>query len=95
MNILCVCGNGIGTSVLLKVNVESVAADLGVDVNVTTSDAGSAKGTANMNVCCGIGRCGDDVIPDYFADKGGKNNVVAARRRRADSRRRWSGVAGR
>ena len=47
MNILCVCGNGIGTSVLLK--VESVAADLGVDVNVTTSDAGSAKGTANMN----------------------------------------------
>ena len=49
MNILCVCGNGIGTSVLLKVNVESVAADLGVDVNVTTSDAGSAKGTANMN----------------------------------------------
>ncbi len=23
--------------------------DLGVDVNVTTSDAGSAKGTANMN----------------------------------------------
>ena len=34
MNILCVCGNGIGTSVLLKVNVESVAADLGVDVNV-------------------------------------------------------------
>ena len=47
MNILCVCGNGIGTSVLLKVNVESVAADLGVDV--TTSDAGSAKGTANMN----------------------------------------------
>ena len=46
MNILCVCGNGIGTSVLLKVNVESVAADLGIDVNVTTSDAGSA---ANMN----------------------------------------------
>ena len=45
MNILCVCGNGIGTSVLLKVNVESVAADLGIDVNVTTSDAG----TANMN----------------------------------------------
>ena len=46
MNILCVCGNGIGTSVLLKINVE---ADLGLDVTVTTSDAGSAKGTANMN----------------------------------------------
>lgn len=49
MDILCVCGNGIGTSVLLKVNVESVAADMGINVNVTTSDAGSAKGTANMN----------------------------------------------
>lgn len=49
MNILCVCGNGIGTSVLLKVNVEQVASDLGMDVTVTTSDAGSAKGTANMS----------------------------------------------
>ena len=27
----------------MKVNVESVAADLGVDVNVTTSDAGNAN----------------------------------------------------
>ncbi|MFT8593499.1 MAG: PTS sugar transporter subunit IIB [Bifidobacterium sp.] len=49
MNILCVCGNGIGTSVLLKVNVEQVASDMNLDVNVTTSDAGSAKGTANMS----------------------------------------------
>ena len=49
MNILCVCGNGIGTSVLLKVNGETVAAQMGLDFNVTTSDAGSAKGTANMN----------------------------------------------
>ncbi|RSX53370.1 PTS ascorbate transporter subunit IIB [Bifidobacterium dolichotidis] len=49
MDILCVCGMGIGTSVLLKMNVEQAAADLGMDVNVTTSDAGSAKGTANMN----------------------------------------------
>ncbi|RIY25753.1 PTS ascorbate transporter subunit IIB, partial [Bifidobacteriaceae bacterium WP022] len=30
MNILCVCGNGIGTSVLLKINVEAAAADLGL-----------------------------------------------------------------
>ncbi|MDN6234226.1 MAG: PTS ascorbate transporter subunit IIB, partial [Bifidobacterium crudilactis] len=40
MNILCVCGNGIGTSVLLKINVEQVAADMDLDVNVPTSDAG-------------------------------------------------------
>ena len=49
MNILCVCGNGIGTSVLLKINVDSAPADLVMDVTATTSDAGSAKGTANMN----------------------------------------------
>ena len=49
MNILCVCGYGIGTSVLLKSNVEQAADNLGMDVNVTTSDAGSAKGTANMS----------------------------------------------
>ena len=49
MNILCVCGNGIGTSVLLKINVEQVAADMDLDVNVTTSDAGSSKGTANQS----------------------------------------------
>ncbi len=49
MTILCVCGKGIGTSVLLKINVEQAADNLGMDVNVTTSDAGSAKGTANMS----------------------------------------------
>jgi PTS system ascorbate-specific IIB component len=49
MNILCVCGNGIGTSVLLKINVEQVAADMDLDVNVTTSDAGSAKGQSERS----------------------------------------------
>ncbi|WEV65966.1 MULTISPECIES: PTS sugar transporter subunit IIB [unclassified Bifidobacterium] len=49
MDILCVCGHGIGTSVLLKVNVESVASDLDMDVNVTTADIGAAKGTADAS----------------------------------------------
>ncbi|KFI45126.1 PTS system, ascorbate-specific IIB component [Bifidobacterium bohemicum] len=48
MDILCVCGMGIGTSVILRSNVEQVAADMGLDVNVQTADAGSAMGTANM-----------------------------------------------
>ena len=46
MDILCVCGNGIGTSVLLKANVEQVAAQLDMDVTVTTADIGTAPGTA-------------------------------------------------
>lgn len=43
MNILCVCGNGIGTSVLLKINVEQAADNLGMDVNVTTSTRGAPR----------------------------------------------------
>jgi PTS system ascorbate-specific IIB component len=46
MDILCVCGNGIGTSVLLKANVEQVASKMNLDVNVTTADIGTAPGTA-------------------------------------------------
>ena len=46
MKILCVCCNGIGTSMLLKINAEQVAADLGADAEVSTSDIGTAKGSA-------------------------------------------------
>ncbi len=46
MNIICVCGMGIGTSVLLKMNVEQAASQLGIDADVTTADIGSAKGAA-------------------------------------------------
>lgn len=46
MDILCVCGNGIGTSVLLKANVEQVASQMGLDVTVSTADIGTAPGTA-------------------------------------------------
>ena len=48
MNILCVCGNGIGTSVLLKVNVESVARPWR-RCQCHHLRCGSAKGIANMN----------------------------------------------
>lgn len=46
MNIICVCGMGIGTSILLKMNVDRAAAKLGIDANVTTADIGTAKGAA-------------------------------------------------
>ncbi|WP_181575159.1 PTS sugar transporter subunit IIB [Actinomyces sp. Z5] len=46
MNITCVCGMGIGTSMLLKMNVEQAAASLGLDAEVSTSDIGTAKGAA-------------------------------------------------
>lgn len=46
MNIVCVCGMGIGTSVLLKMNVEKAADNLGVDATVTTADISTARGAA-------------------------------------------------
>ncbi|MFC6715821.1 PTS sugar transporter subunit IIB [Branchiibius cervicis] len=43
---MCVCGMGIGTSVLLKMNVEKAADNLGVDATVTTADISTARGAA-------------------------------------------------
>ncbi|HEY0259331.1 MAG TPA: PTS sugar transporter subunit IIB [Lacisediminihabitans sp.] len=46
MNIICVCGMGIGTSILLKMSVDKAADELGLDAEVTTADIGTAKGAA-------------------------------------------------
>ncbi len=46
MKIVAVCGMGVGTSVLLKMNAEKVARALGVDVDVEAADIGSARGAA-------------------------------------------------
>ena len=46
MKIVCVCGMGIGTSILLKMNTEKAAAKLGIDADVTAADISSARGSA-------------------------------------------------
>ncbi|WP_185714929.1 PTS sugar transporter subunit IIB [Gulosibacter macacae] len=46
MKIIAVCGMGIGTSVLLKMNIDQVLADLGVDGDVEAADISSARGAA-------------------------------------------------
>lgn len=46
MKIVTVCGMGIGTSVLLKINTEKVLDDLGVDAEVEAADIGVARGMA-------------------------------------------------
>lgn len=46
MKIVAVCGMGIGTSVLLKMNAEKVLAKLGIDADVEAADLGVAKGAA-------------------------------------------------
>lgn len=46
MKIIAVCGMGIGTSVLLKMNTEKVLRKMGVDADVEAADIGVARGMA-------------------------------------------------
>ena len=46
MKIVAVCGMGIGTSVLLKMNAEEVLQDLGIDADIEAADIGVARGAA-------------------------------------------------
>lgn len=46
MKIVAVCGMGIGTSVLLKMNAEKVLQDLGIEADIEAADIGVARGAA-------------------------------------------------
>ena len=46
MKIIAVCGMGIGTSVLLKINAEKVLKMIGVDATVEAADMATARGAA-------------------------------------------------
>lgn len=46
MKIIAVCGMGIGTSVLLKMNIDNVLQKLDVDADVEAADISSARGAA-------------------------------------------------
>ncbi|MDQ1000449.1 PTS system ascorbate-specific IIB component [Neobacillus niacini] len=43
MKILCVCGLGQGTSLILRMNVETVLRDLGVSADVENTDVSTAS----------------------------------------------------
>ncbi|HHY34907.1 MAG TPA: PTS sugar transporter subunit IIB [Firmicutes bacterium] len=42
--ILTVCGMGLGSSLMAKMNIEALAKEFGVDARVETADVGTAKG---------------------------------------------------
>ena len=46
MKIICVCGMGIGTSILLKMNTEKALDKIGRSADVEAADIGVAKGAA-------------------------------------------------
>lgn len=42
INILCVCGNGMGTSTILKINIKEICEKHGIDANVESCSFGEA-----------------------------------------------------
>ncbi|MDJ1371623.1 PTS sugar transporter subunit IIB [Gulosibacter molinativorax] len=46
MKIIAVCGMGIGTSVLLKMNIDQALDNLGLEGDVEAADISSARGAA-------------------------------------------------
>lgn len=77
MKLLAVCGMGIGTSIILKMNAEKALERLGVDGDVEVADIGSARGaasTADLILTSGelAGEIGEVppeiVVVDNFAD---------------------------
>jgi len=44
MKILAVCGFGVGSSMVLRMTIEKVCKDLGIDASVENTDVSSAQG---------------------------------------------------
>lgn len=45
MKIIVVCGNGLGTSLMMEMSIKSIVKELNVEATVDHVDLGSAKGT--------------------------------------------------
>ncbi|GAB2566947.1 PTS sugar transporter subunit IIB [Gracilibacillus alcaliphilus] len=46
LKIMTVCGFGLGSSMVLKMNLDAVLKDLGIEADVFTGDVSSATGTS-------------------------------------------------
>ena len=46
MKIIAVCGMGIGTSIILKMNIDNALTRLGVEADVEAADISAARGAA-------------------------------------------------
>lgn len=72
--VVCICGNGLGSSFLLEMNVKAVLKDMGMpNVEVEHADMGSAwPGMADLIVCA------NDLRPNLvkFGDTIGLNNIM-------------------
>lgn len=44
LNVICVCGHGLGSSLLLKIALESIFEKLGINANIDTRNVGEVSG---------------------------------------------------
>ncbi len=51
MKITVVCGNGLGTSLMMEMSIKNIVKELGVAADVDHVDLGSAKGTDSDIFC--------------------------------------------
>lgn len=64
MKIMIVCGNGLGTSLMMEISIKSIIKELAVKVDVDHVDLGSAKGTT-----CDIFVGTKDITEQLFAQR--------------------------
>ncbi|HYE82072.1 MAG TPA: PTS sugar transporter subunit IIB [Clostridia bacterium] len=83
VRILCVCGIGLGTSMMAKMQVDKLCQEIGLKANTEPIDAGSVKGqkadlivttTGISKVLKGIGI--KMVVIDNFAKKEELRNIL-------------------
>lgn len=77
MKIYCVCGIGLGTSMMAKITVDKICKEIGIKADVEAIDAGSVKGqkvdiivtTSGIAKALGNVKVNDLVIVDNFVKK--------------------------
>lgn len=68
MKITVVCGNGLGTSLMMEMSIKSIVKDLGVVAEVDHVDLGSAKGTPS-DIFVGTKDIADQLVAQNVAGK--------------------------
>lgn len=76
LNIVCVCHNGMGTSMLLKINVNNICADNGIDANIEACSHGEAMSfLMNADIVITTPQI-VDMLPPHDAKLVTTNNVL-------------------
>ena len=68
--ILVVCGNGLGSSLMMEMAIKDVAKKIGLEANVSHTDLSSAKGMQ-----ADLYACASDMTP--LLEKEGKTNIMS------------------